>query len=119
MLRGANSVDQELFRWHAEMCKVFSHPARLQILEALREQEISVSGLAQRLGLSVGNLSQHVNMMKQRRVLLSRKQGNVVYYRLANPKILKAFDLIREILLEQIERDGVLVRHVQRARARL
>ena len=114
----ANALDA-LFKLHAEMCKVFSHPARLQILNTLREQEMSVSELARRLGLPVGNLSQHLNMMKQRRVLMSRKEANSVCYRLANPKVLKAFDLIREILLEQIKRDGVFARDVQRARARL
>ncbi len=114
----ANALDA-LFKLHAEMCKVFSHPARLQILNTLREQEMSVSELARRLGLSVGNLSQHLNMMKQRRVLVCRKEANLVCYRLANPKVLQAFDLIREILLEQIKRDGVFARDVQRARARL
>jgi ArsR family transcriptional regulator len=100
------------------MCKVFSHPTRLEILNTLREAEMSVSKLAGRLNLAIGNLSQHLNMMKQRRVLVSRKDGNNVYYRLANPKMLKAFDLIREILLEQMERESILVRHLERAQAR-
>ena len=68
--------------------------------------------------LAIGNLSQHLNMMKQRRVLVSRKDGNNVYYRLAKPKMLKAFDLIRQILLEQMRRESVLVRHMERAQAR-
>ncbi len=110
-------LDRELYQCHAEMCKVFSHPTRLQILNILREGEISVTELAQRLDLAVGNLSQHLNMMKQRRVLVSRKDGNNVYYRLANPKMLRAFDLIREILLEQIQRESILVQHMERRRA--
>ena len=111
------AMDRELYRCHADMCKVFSHPTRLEILNVLREEEMSVSNLAGRLKVAIGNLSQHLNMMKQRRVLVSRKDGNVVYYRLANPKMLKAFDLIREILLEQMQRDTALVRHLERARA--
>ena len=112
------SVEFELYRCHAEMCKVFSHPTRLQILNLLRERELAVSDLADQLGIAIGNLSQHLNMMKHRRVLVSRKEGNNVYYRLANPKMLKAFDLIREILLEQMQRESVLVRHMERARTR-
>ncbi len=103
---------------HAEMCKVFTHPIRLQILDILRAQEASVSDLAGRLGVAMGNLSQHLNMMKQRRVLVSRKDGNIVFYRLANPKMLKAFDLMREILLEQMQRESFLVRHIERAQVR-
>ena len=113
-----SSKEDELYRCHADMCKVFSHPTRLQILNILRERELAVSDLADRLGVAIGNLSQHLNMMKQRRVLASRKDGNSVYYRLATPKMLKAFDLIREILIEQMQRESTLVRHFERAQAR-
>jgi DNA-binding transcriptional ArsR family regulator len=51
-------------------------------------------------------------------VLSSRKDGNNVYYRLANTKMLKAFDLIRRILLEQMQRESTLVRHLERTRTR-
>jgi len=109
-------IDGELYRCHADMCKVFSHPTRLEILNALREEEMSVSELVGQLRCAIGNLSQHLNMMKQRRVLVSRKEGNNVYYRLANPKMLKAFDFIREILFEQMGREGELVRQWERKR---
>ena len=107
----------EVYARHAEMCKVFSHPLRLQILNTLRDKELSVSDMADRLGVAIGNLSQHLNMMKHRRVLVTRKDGNVVYYRLGNPKILAAFDLIREILFEQMQREGMIVRQMKSARA--
>ncbi|MBI4457118.1 MAG: winged helix-turn-helix transcriptional regulator [Acidobacteria bacterium] len=116
--KASSHAELELYRHHADMCKVFSHPTRLQILNTLREQEMSVSDLAGRLKVTIGNLSQHLNMMKQRRVLVSRKEGNVVFYRLSNPKMLKAFDLIREILSEQMRRESLLVRHVEGARPR-
>lgn len=107
----------EIYARHAEMCKVFSHPLRLQILNALRDREMSVSDMADRLDVAIGNLSQHLNMMKHRRVLGTRKDGNAVYYRLANPKILDAFDLIREILFDQMQREGTIVRQMKSARA--
>jgi DNA-binding transcriptional ArsR family regulator len=107
----------EAYARHAEMCKVFSHPLRLQILNTLRDKEMSVSDMADRLGVAIGNLSQHLNMMKHRRVLGTRKDGNIVYYWLANPKILDAFDLIREILFEQMQREGRIVRQMKSVRA--
>ncbi len=107
----------EVYARHAEMCKVFSHPLRLQILNTLREKEMSVSDMAGLLQVAMGNLSQHLNMMKHRHVLLTRKAGNSVYYRLGNPKILAAFDLIREILFERMEREGTIVREMGRRRA--
>ena len=108
----------EVYARHAEMCKVFSHPLRLRILETLRDKEMSVSDMASRLRVAIGNLSQHLNMMKQRHVLVTRKDGNIVYYRLANSKILAAFDLIREILFEQMQREGTIVRQMKSTRAR-
>lgn len=102
-------MEKALCAQHAEMCQVFSHPTRLEILCLLREGEHSVGELAQALGLGMGNLSQHLAMMRERRILESRKEANQVFYRVANAKLLKAFDLLREILLEQIEEQSRLL----------
>jgi len=94
---------------HAEMCQVFSHPTRLEIINVLREGDRTVTEIADLLEISMGNLSQHLAMMRERRILTNRKVGNQVYYRVTNSKLLKAFDLLREILLEQIEKDSLLL----------
>ncbi|HKT11331.1 MAG TPA: metalloregulator ArsR/SmtB family transcription factor [Terriglobia bacterium] len=110
-------VDKDLYRRHADFCKVISHPTRLQIIDLLHGGEMSVTDLANRLQVTVGNLSQHLNLMKQRRVLQSRKAGNSVIYRLANPKMIKACCLIREILFEQMQDDARLLKQMDRSRA--
>ncbi|MHB8896507.1 MAG: ArsR/SmtB family transcription factor [Candidatus Geothermincolia bacterium] len=102
-------MESRIYAYHAEMCKVFSHPKRLELMNVLRDQEMSVRDLSERLGISSANLSQHLSMMKSRRILTSRKEGNMVYYRIANPRILEAFDLLREILFEQIRQDSTLI----------
>ena len=91
------------------MCKVFSHPKRLELINLLRDKEMSAGELGERLELTPANLSQHLTMMKKRRILISRKEGNMVYYRIANPRLLEAFDLLREILFEQIRQDAALI----------
>ena len=101
-------VDQ-IYQYHAEMCQVFSHPKRLEVINVLRDGEMTVTELSQRLGLPVGNLSQHLSMMKERHILLSRKDGNLVYYRIANPKLIRCFDMMREMLFEQIRQDAALL----------
>ena len=102
-------MEDRIYGYHAEMCKVLAHPKRLELINVLREKEMSVGELSQRLGLTIGNLSQHLSMMRERHILVSRKQGNVVYYRIANPRLLEAFDLLREILFEQIRQDAALI----------
>jgi ArsR family transcriptional regulator len=102
-------VEEQIYAYHAEMCQVFSHPKRLEVIDVLRDGEMTVSELAQRLGLTVGNLSQHLSMMKERRLLLSRKERNMVFYRIANPKLIRCFDMMREMLFEQIRQDAALI----------
>ncbi len=102
-------MEDRIYSYHADMCKVFSHPKRLELINTLRDEEMSVGDLGERLGLTPANLSQHLAMMRERHILVSRKEGNVVYYRVANPRLLEAFDLLREILFEQIRQDAALL----------
>ncbi len=102
-------VEEQLYRYHAVMCQVFSHPKRLEVIDVLRDGEMTVSELAQRLRLPVGNLSQHLSMMKERHILVTRKNGNLVYYRIVNPKLIQCFDMMREMLFEQIRYDAALL----------
>ncbi len=102
-------MEDQIYAYHAEMCKVFSHPKRLELINALRDKEMSVNDLSQRLGVSPANLSQHLAMMRERHILLFRKEGNMVYYRIANPKLLQIFDMMREMLFEQIRHDAALI----------
>jgi len=91
------------------MCKIFSHPVRLRILGALRDGEECVKEIARKLGVGFGTVSPHLLMMKRRGVLLSRKDANRIYYRLAAPRMLEAFDLIRDILSERIRKQAQIV----------
>ena len=105
-------MDDQIYTYHAEMCKVFSHPKRLELIDVLRDREMTVNELAERLGLAPANLSQHLAMMRERHILVARKEGNLVYYRIANPKLLQACDMLREMLFEQIRQDAALI-HVK------
>lgn len=102
-------MEEQIYAYHAEMCKVFSHPKRLELINLLRDDEMSVGELSQKLGLAPANLSQHLAMMRERHILVTRKEGNMVYYRIANPKLLRAFDMLREMLFEQIRQDAALI----------
>ena len=53
----------ELYKIHAEVCKVFSNPIRLEILNLLRDNEMSVTELIENTKLSHANISQHLSIM--------------------------------------------------------
>lgn len=80
------------------MCKTFSNPRRQAILDAIRNGEMSVSGLIEKTGISQANLSQHLSILRSKGVVNTRRNGNNVYYSLSNLKIIKAYDLISEVL---------------------
>lgn len=100
---------KELYEIHAEMCKVFSNPTRLEILNLLRDGESSVTELIEKTKLSQTNISQHLSIMKSKGIVTSNRKGKNIYYKLTNPKIIKAFDIIREVLAERLKKNGRIV----------
>jgi len=97
---------KELYKLHAEICKVFSNPTRLEILNLLRDREMSVSELMDETKLSQANISQHLAIMKYKGIVMSARKGKNIYYKLTNQKIIKAFDIIREFLTEETRKKG-------------
>lgn len=95
---------------HAELCKVFTSPVRVGVLILLRDGEKSVGDISQSMGLAQPTVSKHLLLMRNRGILAARKDAQTVYYRLRRPAVLKAFDIIRELLLENLEEDGRLAR---------
>ena len=100
---------KQVFNLQAEICKTLANPKRLEIIYALKEGELSAGELVKRLGIPKANVSQHLAILRQRRVVVSRRDGVNIYYNIANPKIVQACALMREMLMEQIKEDNRLV----------
>ena len=111
------SLEDRLFALHAEVCKSLANPTRLKILSALKPGEQSVHALAKSLKLRTANLSQHLAILRQRGIVATRREGLNIYYRCANPKMLKACGILREVLMEQLAEGGRLIEQVNRRRA--
>ncbi|MEK6983843.1 MAG: metalloregulator ArsR/SmtB family transcription factor [Nanoarchaeota archaeon] len=99
----------DLYCTHAEICKVFSSPTRLEILNLLRHEGKSVTELIKKTKLSQANISQHLSIMKSRGIVISNRKGKYVYYKLTNSKIIKAFDIIREVLMDRLKNNSKIV----------
>jgi DNA-binding transcriptional ArsR family regulator len=93
---------KEFFRLHSELCKTLSHPKRQEILDTLRDGELTVSELVAKSKIPQANLSQHLILLKSRGVVTLRRKGRQAYYRVSDKRILQAYDLISEILLESL-----------------
>jgi len=101
-------TEEKIFQMHAEICKSMANPTRLKIIKLLGEGEKSVEELRKKLKLPKANLSQHLSILRQRRIVASRREGLNVYYKCANPKMLKACEILREVLMEQLAEGGRL-----------
>ncbi len=78
--------------------KALSHPLRLKILCVLCDNEVSVSEITDQVGTSQSNISQHLSMLRDHGVLVSRKQANQVYYRVTDIRTLQLVKLMCDIL---------------------
>jgi DNA-binding transcriptional ArsR family regulator len=95
-----------LFKMHAQVCQALSSEHRLAIMYGLKEGERRVSDIADDLGISVHNVSQHLRILRQALLVRPRKEGQTVYYSIANPKFMEACGLMRQALLEEHQAEG-------------
>ncbi len=94
------SPDESLYEIKARIISVLANPKRLQILDLLASKERTVSDLSADLGLAQATTSQHLAVMRKAGVVESRKEGNFVYYRLADPKIAEACATVTQAVVD-------------------
>jgi ArsR family transcriptional regulator, virulence genes transcriptional regulator len=97
-----SSNDKRIFQLHAEICKTFSNPIRLEIISKLRDGKKSVTEIAALTGVRQATVSQHLAVLRQKGVVSTKREGINVFYEVSNPKITQACDLMREVLFENI-----------------
>lgn len=105
-------MEKRIFEMHAEICKIFTNPKRLEIISLLRDGEKTVSELEELAGIPQANVSQHLTVLRQNNVVTTRREGANIYYKIANPKILQACDLMREVLLEKLSESEKIARRM-------
>jgi DNA-binding transcriptional ArsR family regulator len=98
----------EFYRLKASLCKTFSDPRRLIIIEELRTGEKTVTDLTRALSVPQASVSRHLALLRERGVVQTRRSGINIYYRLTSPKICEACDIVQDILLQQIENNRTL-----------
>ena len=102
--------EDRLYKIHAEFCQTLANPKRLKIINLLSHKEMQVNEIAATMGIQKANLSQHLSVMRQKGIVATRREGVNVYYRINNSKIVRACEIIRDALHEQLSTDERLVR---------
>ena len=87
-------IPEELAELIARRFRVLGDPLRVRMLDLLRDRELSVNELAELLGAGQQNVSKHLGVLADAGLVARRKEGNRVYYRIADPAI---FDLCEQV----------------------
>jgi ArsR family transcriptional regulator, virulence genes transcriptional regulator len=110
--------DAQLYDMRARICQVLADPKRLRLIDALRDGERTVGELAESLGASYPNVSQHLNVMRDAGLVTPRRDGTTIFYRLAYPQITQACDIVRDVLRTQLSDMAALASRTRRTTRR-
>jgi ArsR family transcriptional regulator len=104
--RAATPAEQDIFdligrseniEQASDAMQAMAHPLRLKILCLVGANELNVQEIVDAVGTSQSNISQHLGILRDRGILLTRKEANKVFYRVEDPRILKMISLTRDI----------------------
>ena len=84
--------------------QALSEPARLRLLNLLRDSERSVGDLAEATGYSAANVSRHLSLLAQHGLLARDVRGTSVYYAIADPAVYELCNLVCDNLARRFER---------------
>ncbi len=82
----------------ANALKAMAHPLRWKILCSLGDNELSVGEIVDRTGTSQSNISQHLEQLRNKNIVVARKEANRIYYRIRNDQLLDLIGIMRDVL---------------------
>jgi len=88
---------QEHIDTAAKSLKAIAHPLRLKILCVVGGEEACVQEIVDAVGTSQSNISQHLAILRDKDVLVTRKEANRVYYRIGDERLLQLIGMMREV----------------------
>ncbi|MEW5957456.1 MAG: metalloregulator ArsR/SmtB family transcription factor [Chloroflexota bacterium] len=93
---------EQLYKLFAQIANAMSNPHRLELLDLLAQAPRTVEELAQEATMSVANTSQHLQRLKQARLVLAEREGLYIRYRLADPAVIPLWLELRSVAERQL-----------------
>ncbi len=91
-----------LARFKSEFFKALAHPLRIRIIDALRDGEVGVNDLCERLDVEQSTISQQLAQLRGRNMVTGRKEGQNVYYSIRDRAIFRLLDVAKDIFNNQL-----------------
>ncbi|OGO62964.1 MAG: hypothetical protein A2Z45_08985 [Chloroflexi bacterium RBG_19FT_COMBO_55_16] len=95
-------LEREVNQLHAEFCAGLADPKRILIIYALSEGPLNVGELAESLNLSQPAVSRHLKVLRERGMVIGSRFGPSVEYRIGDPRLIEALDLLRAALRDHL-----------------
>jgi ArsR family transcriptional regulator len=95
-------LKEEVNQLHANICNGLADPIRILLLYKLSENPSNVNDLANSLNLSQPTVSRHLKILKERGLVFPRRDGQYVFYHLADSRIIDALDLMRAVMADNL-----------------
>ncbi|HWD92620.1 MAG TPA: metalloregulator ArsR/SmtB family transcription factor [Verrucomicrobiae bacterium] len=102
-----------LRKFKAGIFKVLAHPTRIHVIEILREGELSVGAILEQVKVEPANLSQHLSVLRQSHLVITRKDGNQVLYSLRDPLLIDVLDAMRKYFQRHFEDSIAMLKQME------
>ena len=102
-----------IYQVKAEFFKTLGHPARIRVLEVLRDGERPVSELLPAVGIEASHLSQQLGLMRRAKLIQARKVGSNVYYSVGDKTLFKLLDVAKQIITSSLAESQVLLEQME------
>ncbi len=106
-------MQDALRQFKSTIFQALAHPTRIAVLELLRDQELAVSAITERLGLEPANASQHLAILRARHIVTSRKQGSQVFYSVRDPLIIEVLDIVRRYFQIHLQESVAMLKEAE------
>lgn len=97
-----NSASKENYRKCAELFKIMSNEKRLQILDIIKDKEVTVNEISDKLGIRKSNTSQHLSYLRYTGVVVARRDGKNIFYKLVDPRLVEPSKIISSIKIKNL-----------------
>jgi DNA-binding transcriptional ArsR family regulator len=96
-------MQDTLRRFKADIFQALANPKRIAIVELLGKGELSAGELMEKLGMEQANLSQHLAILRAKRLVVNRKAGNQVFYSVRDPLVIEVLTLMRQYFYTHLQ----------------
>ena len=103
----------EVMRMHAQVCAALADPTRILLLYSIAEQPQSVGDLVKAVNVSQPTVSKHLQNLRERRLVTATRDGQNIIYSLSDYRIIKALDLLRLVLADNLTYQGSLAEKIE------